>query len=109
MVLVPIADVAATSVVDVVGTAVGCCAGWSAGVVVEAGAVEEGGGGGGGGGGGDDVWAVVVCICDVSSAAVDVVTAGGAAVDVSVVLEVVRAVRARERVHRLPFTVVIDC
>jgi uncharacterized spore protein YtfJ len=108
VVLVPIADVAATSVVDVVGTAVGCCAGWSAGVVVETGAVEEGGGGGGGGGG-DDVWAVVVCICDVSSAAVDVVTAGGAAVDVSVVLEVVRAVRARERVHRLPFTVVIDC
>lgn len=108
MVLVPIADVAATSVVDVVGTAVGCCTGWSAGVVVESGAVEEGGGGGGGGG--DDVWAVVVvCICDVSSAAVDVVTAGGAAVDVSVVLEVVRAVRARERVHRLPFTVVIDC
>ena len=52
---------------------------------------------------------MVVCICDVSSAAVDVVTAGGAAVDVSVVLEVVRAVRARERVHRLPFTVVIDC
>ena len=107
MLIVPVADVAATSVVDVVGTVAGCCAGWSAGVVVEAGAVEEGGGGGGGGG--DDVWAVVVCICDVSSAAVDVVTAGGVAVDVSVVLEVVRAVRARERVHRLPFTVVIDC
>jgi hypothetical protein len=78
--IVPVADVAATSVVDVVGTVAGCCAGWSAGVVVEAGAVEEGGGGGGGG-----AWAVLVCICDVSSVVVDVVTLGGVADDVSVV------------------------
>lgn len=51
---------------------------------------------------------VLVCICGASSAAVDVVVSGGVTVDVSVVWEVVRAVRARERVHRLPLTVVID-
>lgn len=49
MLLVPIADVAAACVVDVVGTTVGCCTGCSAGVV-EVGVVEEVEGGGGGGG-----------------------------------------------------------
>jgi hypothetical protein len=40
---------------------------------------------------------------------VDVVTSVGVMIDgSSVVVEVVTAVRARERVHRLPFTVVID-
>jgi len=52
---------------------------------------------------------VLVSILGAASTVVDEVTWGGAAAaDVAGVVEVVRAVRARERVHRLPFTVVMD-
>jgi hypothetical protein len=102
--IVPIADVAAASVVDVVGAATGCSVGCSVGC--SAAVVDEEGGGGGGGGG---AAAVLVCICDASSRVVDEVTSVGVTTaDSSVVVEVVAAVRAREREHRFPFTVVID-
>jgi hypothetical protein len=95
--IVPIADVAAASVVDVFGAATGCSVGCSAEVVDEL------------GGGGGAAAAVLVCTRDASSAVVDVVTSVGVTTAVSaVVLEVVAAVRARERIHRLPFTVVTD-
>jgi hypothetical protein len=100
--IVPIADVAAASVVDVDGAATGCSVGCSVGC--SAAVVDEEGGGGGGG-----AAAVLVCICDASSTVVDEVTSVGVTTaDSSVVVEVVAAVRAREREHRFPLTVVID-
>ena len=92
-ILVPIAEDTATSVV---GTTAGCSAG----------SVEEGGSGEGEGGG---CSTGLVCICGACSTAVEVVNSVGVTTDGSSVVTVdVAAVRARERVHRLPLTVVID-
>lgn len=87
--IVPIAELAA-SVVDAMA---GCSAG-----TVEVGE-----------GGGEDCSMALDCICGACSMAVEVVNSVGVTIDGSSVVEVeVAAVRARERVHRLPFTVVID-
>lgn len=95
--IVPIAEVTATSVV---GAVAGCSA--IAVVGCSAIAVEEGGGGGG-------ASAALVCICGASSMAVEVVNSVGVRIDGSSVVRVeVAAVRARDRVHLLPLTVVID-
>jgi hypothetical protein len=70
------------------------------------GGADDGGGGGGGGS------AALVCVCGGSTAVVDVVVSVGVTTAdsrvVVVRMEEVAAVRARERVHRLPLTVVID-
>tara|TARA_R110002003_G_scaffold53_4_gene4655 strand:+ start:2657 stop:3217 length:561 start_codon:yes stop_codon:yes gene_type:complete len=92
--IVPIAEETAAWVV--VGAAAGCSA-----CVVE----EEAAAGGGGGGASTEL----VCICGACSTAGEVVTSVGATTAGSGVVKMeVAAVRARERVHRLPFTVVID-
>lgn len=76
------------------------------------GEVNAGGAGGDGGGGGcwDAGGLAAGCVRGGCSAVVEVVDSmGAAAVGVAVGVEVgVVAVRAWERVHRLPFTVVID-
>lgn len=76
---------------------------------------NDAGGAGGGGGGDGGCWdagglAGGCCVCGGCSATAEVVDSmGAAAVGVAIEVEVgVAAVRARERVHRLPFTVVID-
>ena len=85
---------------SVVGATAGCS------TFVVAGA--EGDEGGGGGGRTEDS-VVSVCICDAGSMAVEVVTSVGVTTEGSSVTgAMVGAVRARERVHRLPLTVVID-
>lgn len=98
--LVPMAEDIAASVV---GAATGC----SACAVDEGGSGDGGGGAGGGAAGG--ATAALVCICGTCATAVEVVASVGVTtVGCSLTSEVVAAVRARERVHRLPLTVVID-
>lgn len=84
---------------------VGAGAGWSI-------AGDDGGGSAAAaedGGGWGAASAAVVCAGGVSCAVVDVVTCGCSTAAVSwVVRTEVAAVRARERVHRRPLTVVID-
>ena len=88
--IVPIAEVAAASVVDAVA---GCSVDTMEGVK--------------GGEGGSSM--ALVCICGASSMAVEVVGSVEVMIDSSWTADVdVAAVRARERVHRFPFTVVID-
>jgi hypothetical protein len=72
-------------------------------------AVDGAGDGEGAAGGGEETATALVCAWGACSGEVEVVTSVGVTIDGSSVvrLEVV-AVRARERVHRLPFTVVID-
>jgi hypothetical protein len=72
---------------------------------------DEAGGGGGGGGseGGAEDAAALVCICGACAAGVEEVTSVGVTTAGSCVVRLeVAAVRARERVHRLPFTFVVD-
>lgn len=88
------------------------------GTIADASTEEEtagaGGGGGGGGGSGcsDAEPPAAVCCVGTAAAIVDEVGSVGATADgtaAGVEVEVgVAAVRARERVHRLPFTVVTD-
>jgi hypothetical protein len=98
--IVPIAEETAACVV--VGAAAGCSAG-----AEEGGAADDAGGAGGGA-------SATALVCTAGAAAVvdvDVVTSDGATTAGSDVVRIeveVAAVRARERVHRRPLTVVID-
>ena len=90
---------------------VGATSGVSAGV--SAGGEEDAGGGGGGGGGGgaggaDDCSAALVWICCASSVVEVCSSVGVTWAGASEVKDEVTAVRARERVHRLPLTVVTE-
>jgi hypothetical protein len=106
--IVPIAEETAAACV-----VVGAAKRWSAAAEEGGGAAAEDDGGGGGGGEAREEAAptTVVCACCACSAVVEVVTSVGVTTAGSAVVVVrieVAAVRARERVHRRPLTVVID-
>lgn len=114
--IVPVGEDAAAGVVvgAAAGCSAGCCDGCSAGgpatsCIGCACAAEEGTGSGDGAGGAGASAAALVCICGTCSAICEVLTSVGMTmVGSSGAATVVAAVRARERVHRRPFTVVTN-
>lgn len=104
--VLPVPNAEVTAACDVGrGRSVGC-------LTEDDDATGAGGGGGGGNWGAGGLLTAVGCVCGTCSAIIDVVgpvaaTEVGGAIGVDIEVEVA-AVRTRERVHRLPLTVVID-